>query len=231
MRNDSFSGFEPSVLRFLRDLAANNERDWFKANKQRYEDDVVAPVMEFIRSMEPRLEAISPHFLALTGKTGGSMMRIYRDVRFSPNKQPYKTNVGIQFRHESGRDVHAPGFYVHIEPEDSFLGAGIWHPAADALAKIRGRIDGQPRAWRRARTDSAFQSVFELAGDSLKTAPKGFPKDHPQIEDLRRKDFIGVRNVGDSELCRDAYIDLAAASFHAARPLMSFLCEALEVPF
>ncbi len=223
--------FDPSLLEFLTDLAANNRRDWFKDNKRRYETEVVEPVMDFIGAMQPRLQDISEHFLAITGKIGGSMMRIYRDVRFSANKQPYKTNVGIQFRHELGRDVHAPGFYVHLEPEECFLGAGIWHPASDALGAIRRRIDEAPAEWRKVQSDSKRHSIFELSGDSLKTAPKGYPKDHPLIEDLRRKDFIGVLNVSDAEIVSDAYLDLVSDSFAASHPLMKFLCAALNVPF
>ena len=137
----SFTGFKPSLMKFLRELEKNNNRDWFADNKQRYEDLVVEPVMDFITAMGPRLETISPHFLALTGKTGGSMMRVYRDTRFSKDKTPYKTNVGLQFRHELGRDVHAPGFYMHLESSGCFIGSGIWHPASDALGAIRRHID------------------------------------------------------------------------------------------
>jgi len=223
--------FDPSLLEFLTDLAANNRRDWFKDNKRRYETEVVEPVMGFIEAMQPRLQDISQHFLATTGKIGGSMMRIYRDVRFSANKQPYKTNVGIQFRHELGRDVHAPGFYVHLEPGECFLGAGIWHPASDALGAIRRRIDEAPAEWRKVQSDTKLHSIFELSGDSLKTAPKGYPKDHPLIEDLRRKDFIGVLNVSDADIVSDAYLDLVSDSFAASRSLMKFLCTAMEVPF
>lgn len=224
-------GFDPSLLQFLRELAADNRRDWFQANKPRYETDVVAPVMEFIEAMQPRLERVSKHFLALSGKTGGSMMRIYRDVRFSANKQPYKTNVGIQFRHELGRDVHAPGFYVHLEPDSCFLGAGIWHPASDALGAIRRHIDEAPAEWRKVRRDAKLHAIFELAGDSLKTAPKGYAKDHPLIEDLRRKDFIGVLDVSDARVVADDYLDLVSESLAASRSLMRFLCKALAVPF
>ena len=223
-------GFDSS-LKFLRELAADNRRDWFRDNKSRYETEVVAPVMEFIEAMQPRLQRVSGHFLALTGKIGGSMMRIYRDVRFSANKQPYKTNVGIQFRHELGRDVHAPGFYVHLEPESCFLGAGMWHPASDALGAIRRKIDEAPAQWRKVRNDAKLNAIFELSGDSLKTAPKGYPKDHPLIEDLRRKDFIGVLNVSDADVVGEDFLDRVSDSFATSKSLMRFLCGALDVPF
>lgn len=229
---DSEFRFARSLFVFLEELAENNRRDWFQDNKQRYEDEVVAPVMAFIEAMRPRLHLISAHFLALTGKTGGSMMRIYRDVRFSKNKQPYKTNVGIQFRHALGRDIHAPGFYVHLEPESCFLGAGIWSPASDALGAIRSHIDQNPKAWIRARDSKAFNEVYDLSNeDSLKTAPKGYAKDHPLIADLRRKHFIGARNLTDKEVYDKGFTKLAADTFRASKPLMKFLCEALGVAF
>ena len=231
VKNSGFR-FARSLFVFLEELAENNRRDWFQDNKQRYEEEVVGPVMDFIEAMQPRLHSISPHFSALTGKTGGSMMRIYRDVRFSKNKQPYKTNVGIQFRHALGRDVHAPGFYVHLEPDSCFLGAGIWSPASDALGCIRSHIDENPRAWIRARDSRTFNAVYDLSKeDSLKTAPKGYPKDHPLIQDLRRKHFIGARNLTDKEVSDKAFTKLSADSFRAAKPLMKFLCEALGVAF
>ena len=102
MAKQGLAAFDKSLFSFLGDLARNNDRDWFNGHKQQYEDRVVRPVMSFIDAFRPRLEKISPHFVAATGKSGGSMMRIYRDVRFSKNKAPYKTNVGIQFRHELG---------------------------------------------------------------------------------------------------------------------------------
>ncbi|MGI9257968.1 MAG: DUF2461 domain-containing protein, partial [Gammaproteobacteria bacterium] len=136
MSNDaerSFAGFPAQTAKFLTELANNNARDWFNVNKQRYEDHVLEPALTFINAMEPRIEKISPHFLAVAKRTGGSLMRVYRDTRFSKDKTPYKTNIGIQFRHELGKDVHAPGFYLHIQPKNCFLGAGIWRPDSDAL--------------------------------------------------------------------------------------------------
>ncbi len=123
----TFSGFPIGLLHFLDELSRNNKREWFQANRSRYEQDVLQPALAFIETMAKPLEKISPHFCAVPKRMGGSLMRPYRDVRFSKDKRPYKTNVGIQFRHEAGRDVHAPGFYFPIEPDEAFLGVGIWH--------------------------------------------------------------------------------------------------------
>ena len=115
-----FEGFQPTLLAFLRDLKANNNRDWFNAHKPDYEQLVREPALGFISAMGPPLAKFAPMFVAVPRKSGGSLMRVYRDTRFSRDKTPYKTNVGIQFRHEYGKDVHAPGYYFHIDPDQVF---------------------------------------------------------------------------------------------------------------
>ena len=121
-------GFQPTIFQFLEELADNNNRPWFQENKRRYEREVLEPCLAFIRAFGPRLKKISRFFVASDRRIGGSLMRVYRDTRFAKDKTPYKTNVGIQFRHEFGRDVHAPGFYVHIAPDECFLAVGVWRP-------------------------------------------------------------------------------------------------------
>ena len=224
-----YASFKPETLDFLRELSANNNREWFAANKARYEEQVLDVALHFIQSMQEPLRKIAPHFVAVPKRMGGSLMRVYRDTRFSKNKAPYKTNIGIQFRHENARDVHAPGFYVHIDPEEVFLGAGMWHPDPVALAAVRQRIDAKQAEWIRARDDRKFRANFELGGDSLSRPPKGFAKDHPLIDDIRRKDFIAVRNLElDAPLDRQ-FQKKVEASFATAVPFMTFLCKALGV--
>jgi len=240
MSDHSFTGFGTPTQRFLKDLAANNNRDWFNDNKSRYEDHVVAPAFAFIEAMAPRLESITPYFLALTGKQGGSLMRIYRDTRFGHNRLPYKTNIGIHFRHEQAKDVHAPGFYVHIQPSTApgdygstgpFIGVGIWRPPADALKMIRDRIADKPKDWLKARDDAWFRAAFELEGDTLKRPPRGFDAEHPCIEDLKRKDFVGTRPVKVTQTKSASFVDDCAQAFEAAGPFMRFLCQATSVPY
>ena len=226
-----FAGFPPQTARFLSELAENNEREWFKANKHRYEAHVLGPALEFINAMEPRLEKISRHFVAIGKRTGGSLMRVYRDTRFSKNKTPYKTNVGIQFRHELGKDVHAPGFYVHIEPNNCFLGTGIWRPDSDALAAIRSCIAENSGSWKRARDAKRFVAHFRLGGARLKRPPRGYAADHPYIEDLKRKDFIAVSEFPIKAIRSPGFIDEVAARYATAKPLMRFLCAALDLRF
>lgn len=226
-----FTGFPAETIRFLEELAVNNERAWFQANKHRYENDVLTPALKFVSAMSPRLERVSRHFISIPKRTGGSLMRVYRDTRFSRNKTPYKTNIGIQFRHELGKDVHAPGFYVHIEPGRCFLGVGMWHPESGALTAIRDRIVEDQSAWRRARNAKKFRERFELSGDSLKRPPRGYPADHPCIDDLKRKDFIAVTEFDVTETRAESFADNVASDFIAAKPFMRFLCAALDLRF
>lgn len=226
-----FHKFEPTLFQFLKQLARNNNRPWFLENKGRYESEVLEPSLAFIRAFRPRLKKISEYFTAVDRRVGGSLMRIYRDTRFWGKEEPYKTNVGIQFRHEFGKDIHAPGFYVHLEPAMCFLAAGLWRPDSPSLRKIREAIVENPRRWRRARDDRKFQRCFALDGGSLKKCPLGFPADHPAIEDLRRTDFIAVADLSEKETLQKTFIENVDRAFASAKPFMRFLCDALKIPF
>ena len=223
--------FSPALFKFLRDLRANNDRDWFQANKERYEDKLRHPAQQFISDFGPRLAKISPHFNADPRPVGGSLFRIYRDVRFSKDKSPYKTHTGIQFRHKAGKNAHAPGFYLHLEPGQVFVGAGIWHPDGASLKKIRDHLVADPAAWKRAVNGKRFREIFELSGDSLKRPPRGYDADHPLIEDLKRKDFIAVTRLKQGDVIRPDFIDHFTRLCRAGKPLMSYLCDAVGVPF
>jgi len=224
----STRSFTPALFRFLRDLKANNDRDWFAANKSRYEDDVRGPALDFVVDFASHLERISQHFVADPRPSGGSLFRIHRDTRFSKDKSPYKTYTGIQFRHELGKDAHAPGFYLHLQPKEVFVGAGIWHPDAAALAGIRSAIVDDPDAWMAA---TRVSKRFRLAGESLKRAPAGYDPEHPLIEDLKRKDFICVGTLSEQDLCAPGFVDEFARMCRKASPLVRFLCAAVGAPF
>ncbi len=223
--------FTDATFEFLIELAANNDRTWFKANKPRYEAHVKNPALRFITGFGPILKEISPHFRADPRANGGSLFRIYRDTRFSKDKSPYKTHTGIHFRHEAARDAHAPGFYLHIQPGNCFAGCGIWRPAGPALRKIRESIDDDPAAWKLASRDPRFQAAFELSGDSLVRAPKGYRPDHPHIEDLNRKDFIGVAQLDAQTLTAGDFLDAFATLCRGGAAFQRWLCEALGVPY
>jgi len=155
--------FTPALYKFMRDLAANNEREWFQANKDRYLADLRDPALRFIEDFGPHLMKISPAFRADPRPTGGSLFRIYRDVRFSRNKQPYKDHTGLHFRHVAGKDAHTPGFYLHLQPGSSFVGMGLWHPDNPTLKLIRDALVRDPGLWKKAVGNKRFKDHFTVS--------------------------------------------------------------------
>jgi len=223
--------FSRKTVKFLKSLEKNNNRDWFADNKQHYEDDVRTPALGYIESMGTHMGKISPHFVVSAKKVGGSLMRVHKDVRFSKDKTPYKTNIGIHFKHARGKDVHAPGFYLHIEPGDVFIGAGIWRPESGTLKNVRTLIDEYPNEWKKLASKITEKQGFEFGGDSLKRPPKGFMKDHELIDDLKRKDFIAVQNLKVTDIYVEDFDKVTAKLFKAASPLVKFICDADDLPF
>ncbi|MCP5092213.1 MAG: DUF2461 domain-containing protein [Gammaproteobacteria bacterium] len=226
-----YARFYPETIRFLEQLAANNNRDWFNENKRRYEDDVLDVALRFIQSMQDPLADIAPHFVATPTRMGGSLMRVYRDTRFSHNKTPYKTNIGIQFRHEQAKDVHSPGYYLHVDPNQVFVGVGMWRPDAEPLRNIRQRIAARPGEWQRVMSDRGFKRHFDLGGESLVRPPRGFDKDHECIEDIKRKSFIAGRELDVNDCLKPQFQRTVESSFKTAEPFMRFLCKAVGVRF
>jgi uncharacterized protein (TIGR02453 family) len=229
---DDEPSFSPELFAFLRELAANNDREWFAANKARYVADVQEPALAFIEDVGMRLpEEVSRHITADPRPTGGSMFRIYRDIRFSKDKSPYKTHVGIQFRHERARDAHAPGFYLHLEPGTVFLGCGTWSPDSKTLHAIRTTIATTPARWQGIVEDPSFRSRFRLGGHALKRPPAGFDRDHPQIEDLKRKDFIAVADLSEAEVTSSGFLSRFIELCGESSEFMRFLCGGARVSF
>lgn len=223
--------FTKSTFSFLDELAMNNNRAWFESNKPRYEALVREPAFDFIEAMGPVLEKFAPAFRAEPRKVGGSLMRVFRDTRFSRDKTPYKTNIGIQFRHELGKDIHAPGFYVHIAPDECFLAVGCWHPESGSLGKLRDCIVSKPDQWFSARNDEKFSAQWELWGDTLIRPPRGYSADHPAIADIKRKDFIAMAPLSVADVTGSGLVKLVERKFSLTRPFMKFLCDALEVRY
>ena len=223
--------FTPKTFAFLRDLAENNDRDWFAANKERYETDVREPALDFIQDFADRLVEISPHFSADPRTQGGSLFRIHRDIRFSKDKTPYKTHMGMQFRHVAAKDdVHAPGFYLHLEPRACRVGVGLWRPSATDADAIRRHIAADPDGWRRAAYGLPFADTFVLGdGNKLKRPPRGFDPDHPEIDDLRRRDFTAGATLTQKAVTSDGFVDEYADMCRTAMPFMRFLCEGVGV--
>jgi len=225
------SSFDRGLFDFLRELAANNEREWFTANRERYLSEVRNPMLDFITGFAPHLADISAHYVADPRGNGGSMFRIHRDVRFSRDKRPYKTNAAAHFRHEAARDAHAPAFYLHLEPGRVFAAAGVWHPDGPALGKIREALVNKADAWREVTSPDALGPRGELAGESLKRPPRGFDPDHPLIEDIKRKDFFATARFTEDEACAPGFMDEFAATCRTFSPLARFLTDALELPW
>jgi len=222
--------FSRKSISFLKELNQNNNKIWFDKNRQRYEDEVRAPALAYIESMDQHIAKISPHFVVSAKKVGGSLMRVHKDIRFSKDKTPYKTNVGIQFRHARGKDVHAPGFYLHIEPGNAFIAAGIWRPESGTLKNVRTLIDEYPKEWKKL-TRKLTNNNFEFGGESLKRPPKGFQAEHPLIDDLKRKDFIAVQNLKITTVYAKDFDKQTARLFKAVAPLVNFICDADDLPF
>jgi uncharacterized protein (TIGR02453 family) len=226
--------FTPAAFQFLRELEANNEKPWWDENKDRYIRLIRDPALRFIDGFGPSLRSISPHFVADSRTVGGSLMRPYRDTRFSPDKTPYKTNVGIQFRHEMGRDVHAPGFYVHLEPGSCFTGVGLWHPETLVARQIRATINDDPAGWERAAKTEDFLATWSTEPDPddvLKRVPPGLDPEHPYADDLKMRSFIAGARLTQATVTGADLEEVLAAMFSKASVFARFLCDAVGVPF
>jgi uncharacterized protein (TIGR02453 family) len=223
--------FSPELFQFLRQLKRHNNREWFQANKHRYEGGVRDPFLRFIEDFRPRLHRISPHFIADPRRSGGSLLRIYRDMRFRPEGDPYQTMAAARFPHVAWKQTPAPGFYLHIESGTSFLGCGLWHPDPETRARIRAAIVNNPSHWKKILNNKRFKAVCELSGESSQRMPPGYDPDHPCAEDLKRKDFITVTCFTDSEVCAPDFLNRVTHACEAAAPFVEFLTRALGLPW
>ncbi|OFW67689.1 MAG: hypothetical protein A2Z12_01540 [Actinobacteria bacterium RBG_16_68_21] len=224
--------FTDKTFAFLEDLADHNDRDWFKANQAAYEEHVRQPALAFVEDFADPLYGISPHFVADPRKVGGSLFRIQRDTRFAKDKTPYKTHTGMQFRHVASRDdVHAPGFYLHIEPGACYAGVGLWRPATPDALRIRTAIADDPAGWKRAARGKRFSDRYELDGDTLLRVPKGFDPDGPFVDDIKRKDFIAGTSLTKKTVTGSGFLDEYTSLCKAAGPFMAFLCRAVGVAY
>ena len=221
------SYFSPALFDFLRSLKKNNNRDWFQKNKARYEADVKQPALRFIDDVGVGLRKISPHLVADPKPVGGSLFRINRDIRFSTDKSPYKTAVGMSFGHLRGREGPAPGFYFHLEPGESFAGGGIHMAETPTLNRIREAIVADPAGWKRAVGDPKFAPKFTNMGETLKRPPQGFDPNHPLVEDLKRKGYTWHTMFTEAEICSPDLMDRYLEACRSAAPLHRFLARAL----
>ena len=230
-----FQGLPQGFFDFFEELSRNNERAWFTENKARYEAQVLAPLSAFVEAMAPCLDKISPHYVADPRPRGGSIFRIHRDMRFARGGKPHKENAGVHFRHEAGKDAHAPGFYVHIETGRIFFGGGIWKPPAPELKKIRERIATRTKDWSAVIGDRALKRTFGgvggVDGEALTRPPRGFDPEHPHIEDIKRKTYFLIREAEPALAQSPKFLGEVEKAFKAATPMMRFICKALDVRF
>jgi uncharacterized protein (TIGR02453 family) len=206
------------VFQFLKQLNNNNNRDWFKKHKVEH-DNARKKVIEFSTQLFNTLENTN-------NLDEFKVFRIYRDVRFSKNKTPYKTHFGIGF-HRS-KPKHRGGYYLHLEPGNSFLASGFWQPNKDDLLRIRKEIELDHETFSRVATlPKLIKSWNSLAGEQLKTAPKGFDKNHPGIKLLRFKQFIYSQKISDSQLQNKDFNVIIKNEFGIILPFLDFMGDIL----
>ncbi len=227
----SAARFTTRTFRFLSELAEHNDREWFTANRERYETYVRGPFLALIDELAAPLAKVSPHFRADPRPQGGSLFRIHRDTRFASDKRPYKTWAGARFLHERGREIEAPSFYLHIQPGGCFVGAGLWHPQPATLNRMRGFLADNPAAWKKATRGAAFREHYTLGGEALRRPPRGFDPAHELIDDIRRKDFVASRPFPDTLATSERLLPFVAESLRGLAPLVDYLCAALDLEF
>lgn len=235
---DGFAGFPPAALAFLRGLAAHNEKPWFEAHRAEYEGAVKAPLLALVDEVDARLAALAPEFV---GDRRRSPFRIFRDVRFSKHKRPYKTNAGCWFFHRDvragatkdaggGAAVHGgAGFYFHLEPGASFAAGGLWMPPRPALALVRDRIAARPLDLPALVAAPAFRDRFgALSREAmLVRTPRGYPTDEATAEWLRYQSYSASQPLADAVVTGPGLVDALAESYATLLPLVRWLNLAL----
>jgi uncharacterized protein (TIGR02453 family) len=220
------ASFSPALFSFLRQLKAHNTREWFEANRARYLADVEAPTLQFIADLAPRLRSISPTIVVDPRRTRGSMYRIYRDTRFSPDKSPYKTHVAAHFAH-AARTKSAPsvpGFYLHLEPGECLGGGGIYHPDSPSLTRIRLAIVERAPTWAAVK-----KRGLDIHGDTLTRAPAGFDPTHRFVDDLKRKDHYALVPFTQAQVCAPDFLERYVSACERVAPLVAFIAGALKL--
>jgi uncharacterized protein (TIGR02453 family) len=212
-----FEGFRPEAIGFLADLAANNDRTWFTPRKAQYAELVKRPLEALCVALQERFTARG---LPLTADPAHSPFRVYRDVRFSKDKSPYKPYASARFPMAGG----GPGAYVHIEPGEIFAGGGLWQPEPPVLARWRQIVASDPAQVRAAVEDPGFAAAYGMVyGDRLTRVPTGYPKDSPDADLLTLKDIIFRRRLADADVISADLPDLLADSYEVAMPVFTLL--------
>lgn len=224
--------FTDKAFRFLRALSRNNGREWFHAHKADYETHLREPFQRLLADLQPDLATVSLHYRADPKKVNGSLFRIHRDTRFSRNKAPYKDWQSARLFHERHRETAAPAWYLQLRPGNCFFAAGIWHPESPVLRQLRQFIVDNPAGWKAAAHAPAFRRRYRLSeADMLVRPPRGFPPDFAWIDDLRRRNFVAVRDLEDSLLTGPRLRQTLVRDLKATASFMDYLCAALDLEF
>ena len=224
--------FTDKSFKFLRGLARNNERAWFLAHKAEYETHVRDPFRALLNDLQPVLAEISEHYRVDPRPVGGSLYRIQRDTRFANDKTPYKTWQGARLTHARGRQVEAPLFYIHLQPGNCFVGAGLWNSPTPVQRQVRQFIVDNPTGWKTAAHTTAFRKRFDLDdSEMLVRAPKGYPDDFPYLDDLRRRNFVAEHPLDDATMTGPRLRQVIATDLAALGPFVDYLCASLDLEF
>ena len=224
--------FSDASFKFLRALAQNNDKTWFNEHKQHYEDHVRQPFLRLLTDLQPDLAQVSEHFRSDPKTVGGSLFRIYRDARFSNDKSPYKPWQGARLFHERRKQVAAPSFYVHLQPGQCFVGAGLWHPEPPTQRRVRQFIFDNPGSWKAAAHAPKFRKRYEFeSSEVLSRPPRGFPAEFEMIEDLKHRNFVFSRHLEEADMTGPRLRQLLAADLVALGPFVDYLCAALDLEF
>ena len=216
---ETFTGFRPEAIQFLADLTENNDRAWFTPRKAEYERLLKDPLEALCVALDERFRA---HGIPLLADPARSPFRIYRDVRFSKDKSPYKTNIGASFPWTG--EGEGPGGYFHLSPGDIFIGGGIWHPEPSRLAAFRHLVDSDPARVHAVIDQPDYARTFgPLMGDRLSRVPKGYRPDHPDAELLKLKDIGFGRRLADDDVRSVGLVDLIADTLATGLPLLRLL--------
>ncbi|KRG70630.1 DUF2461 domain-containing protein [Pseudoxanthomonas dokdonensis] len=224
--------FSDASFKFLKGLARHNDKSWFNQHKHQYEEHVRQPFLRLLADLQPDLAAVSLHFRSDPKTVGGSLFRIYRDARFSNDKSPYKSWQGARLYHERRKQVPAPSFYIHLQPGESFVGAGLWHPETPTQRKVRQFIFDNPGNWKTTTHAPALRRRFQFdTSEVLTRPPRGFPADFEFIDDLKHKNFIFWRALDDEAMTSTRLRQTLSRDLAVLGPFVDYLCAALDLEF